>query len=99
MLVRETHRPAPLSTVDAQPQRGWWSRRAAAEPAPAPATRSRPVRALTRAVRRLVALVAVLVTVAVVALVGTAALLGTTPGHVATRVSELVDQVRTGGGP
>ena len=50
-------------------------------------------------VRRLVTLVAVLLTFAAVALVGTAALFDTTPGRVADRVSAIVDQIRGGGGP
>jgi hypothetical protein len=91
--------PAPsASTVD---DRRWLRRRRPAAPVtPPPPPRPRAGRALRRMVRRLVTLVAVLLTFAAVALVGTAALFDTTPGRVADRVSAIVDQIRgVGGGP
>ena len=47
--------------------------------------------------RRLVALLAVLVAFAVLGLVGVSALLDTPPDQVAARVLDIVDQVRGGG--
>ncbi|HEY6749066.1 MAG TPA: protein kinase [Mycobacteriales bacterium] len=85
--------PVPRPSTPDRDKAWWRGTPPPSTPDPAPAPRRPLFRRTRRLIRRLIAMVVVLLTLAVVAVVGLAALMDTTPNQVVNRVVFLLDQV------
>jgi hypothetical protein len=92
-LVMAPAEPTPAAPRPSTSDKAWWRGTPPPSTPDAKPARRKLFRRTRRMIRRLIAMVAVLLTLTIVAVVGLAALMDTTPNDVLNRVVVILDQV------